>query len=50
MNTYWKLETNGDPLGAVQLFLQDLWEFADIEGILVPLRTSGTDQNSSPPY
>ena len=44
MNTYWRLDTHGDPLGSIQLFFQDLWKNADFEGILVPLRTRESDQ------
>jgi formate dehydrogenase subunit beta len=40
MATQWMLETNGDPLGSIQLFLRDIWPNAAIDGILLPLRTA----------
>lgn len=37
MNVNWMLETGGDPLGRLHLFLDALWEEAGLDGMLVPL-------------
>ena len=37
MKTSWMLETDGDPLGAVRQFLMELWPYAGLSGMLVPV-------------
>jgi formate dehydrogenase subunit beta len=41
MSDYWKIETKGDPLGAVQHFMQAVWEQAHLDRLL-------TSDNGSP--
>lgn len=47
MSTLWKINTYGDPLKAVRLFLQAIWAQASLQGMLV--QTSGTHKNSARP-
>lgn len=37
MSTLWVLETKGDVLGAVRLFLERLWEAAELDGLVLPV-------------
>jgi formate dehydrogenase subunit beta len=37
MNTQWMLATNGDPLGTIQHFIDDVWQKTSLTGMLVPL-------------
>ncbi len=37
MKTSFLLGTNGDALGVVRQFLQELWSYADLDGMLVPI-------------
>lgn len=41
MNTYWKIETHGDPLGALHGFIQSVWRQARLDGLLVPANGDG---------
>ena len=34
--TYWALNTNGDPISTVRKFLSNVWNFAGLQGLLVP--------------
>lgn len=34
MNEYWKIDTHGDPLGALQKFLRSLWALTDLKAIV----------------
>jgi len=34
MNTYWKVETHGDPIGTVQNLIKAIWAQANLDGIL----------------
>ncbi len=34
MNTYWKIDTHGDPIGAVQVFVQAVWAQTGLDGLL----------------
>lgn len=42
MITHWQLNTQGHPLAATQQFLIDLFEHANVTGLLAPLRPPGT--------
>lgn len=35
MTIYWKADTHGDPIGAIQLFLNRVWEQQHLDGFLV---------------
>ena len=35
MNTNWKIDTHGDPLGALQKFVQTLWKQTDLDALVV---------------
>lgn len=35
MNTNWMIQTHGDPLGALQKFIQTLWEQTDLDAMVV---------------
>jgi formate dehydrogenase (coenzyme F420) beta subunit len=35
MNTYWKIETHGDPIGTIQGFIQHIWDRARLDGMLI---------------
>lgn len=35
MNGYWKIETHGDPIGSVRRFIQNVWDQAQLESMLV---------------
>ena len=35
MNTNWKIDTHGDPLGALQNFVQTLWKQTDLDALVV---------------
>ena len=35
MNTNWKIDTHGDPLGALQYFIQTLWKQTDLDALVV---------------
>lgn len=37
MNTYRNIQTNGDPLGAIQNILSKIWQQAKLDGILAPI-------------
>ena len=37
MKTTWLLNTNSDPLGAARQFLHNLWVYAGLEGMLLPV-------------
>src|SRR5574341_185393 len=37
MNTSWILETDGNPLAAVRQFLLELWPYAGLSGMLIPV-------------
>lgn len=37
MNAYWKIQTRGDPLGALQKFISIVWKQAKLESMLVPI-------------
>lgn len=37
MNTEWSLLTHGDPIGAIQHFLQAVWAQADLDAMLAPM-------------
>lgn len=41
MSTYWKLETHGDPLGALQGFIRNIWGLAGLDRLLVPPNGDG---------
>lgn len=41
MDTYWKIDTRGDPLGALLTFLQTLWEQSDVKAFVVPPQGNG---------
>jgi len=44
MKTSWLLETNGDALGTVRQFLLELWSYAGLDGMLVPVyQADGTN-------
>jgi len=47
MEAYWKLETHGDPLGALRQFVETVWKQADLDGMVVPLNGS-SDQAVQP--
>ncbi len=47
MNTPYELDTNGDPLVALQAFLTAIWQEADLDYMLVPSRSS-SDQPGIP--
>jgi hypothetical protein len=36
MNT-WMLKTNNDPLGRVRDFLKAIWDYADLDGMVIPV-------------
>jgi formate dehydrogenase subunit beta len=40
METYWLLDTHGDPLGGVRRLLLGLWERMDFDALLVPVNGS----------
>jgi formate dehydrogenase subunit beta len=40
MNTQWRIQTHGDPLGSVRRILRIVWSQADLDGMLVPLNGS----------
>ncbi|MFC1879788.1 hypothetical protein ACFLZW_07725 [Chloroflexota bacterium] len=40
MSTHWMIETQGDPLGAVQKFISTVWSQAGWDGIIVPTNGS----------
>jgi formate dehydrogenase subunit beta len=35
MNTYWKIDTHGDPIGTIQNFIQLIWDRAQLDGMIV---------------
>lgn len=37
MTAYWFLNTHGDPLGTVQRLVQNIWQKANLKGILAPI-------------
>lgn len=37
MITYWLLQTHGDPLGTVQRLMQNIWQQANLKGLLAPI-------------
>jgi len=39
--TTWMLKTNNDPLAAARNFLRDIWDFANLDGMLIPLYQTG---------
>lgn len=47
MSTLWKINTYGDPLKAVRIFLQTIWAQANLQGMLV--QTDGKHKNSARP-
>lgn len=40
MTTKWMVKTHGDPLGAVQELIQDIWTLAKLDGVLLPANDS----------
>jgi formate dehydrogenase (coenzyme F420) beta subunit len=46
MSTYWKLETHGDPLGAVHHLIQHIWQSAHLEGMLVAVNGADSAHDS----
>ncbi len=42
MTTHWQLQTHGQPLAAIQHFLIQLFERADLLGMIAPIRSPGT--------
>lgn len=47
MSTVWKINTYGDPLKTVRLFLQTIWAQANLQGMLVP--TNGSSKATTKP-
>jgi formate dehydrogenase subunit beta len=41
MNTKWLVETNGDPLGAIQNIFTEAWERFELDSMLVPTNGNG---------
>lgn len=37
MSSYWRLQTHGDPLGAVRNLIQAVWSQANLQGMLAPI-------------
>jgi len=37
MNTYWTIQTHGDPLGTVRDFMRAVWSQSRLDGMLLPL-------------
>lgn len=48
MNTNWRIDTYGDPIGAVRKFTRSLWESNHLDGMVVPINDSDTPKNQ--PY
>jgi formate dehydrogenase subunit beta len=44
MNTHWRIDTHGDPIGAVIKFAQTLWETHHLDGMIAPVNGSDTPQ------
>lgn len=40
MSTIWKINTYGDPLNTIRLFLQTIWAQANLQGMLTPVNGS----------
>ena len=48
MKTSWILETDGNPLGTVRQFLLELWPYASLSGMLIPVyQANGTQVKSA---
>lgn len=47
MSTVWKINTYGDPLKTVRLFLQTIWAQAGLQGMLIP--TNGSHKTTTRP-
>ncbi|MEA3440413.1 MAG: 4Fe-4S dicluster domain-containing protein [Chloroflexota bacterium] len=43
MDTQWRIETRGDPIGAVRNFIGAIWEKGDLNGMMVPLNVDSID-------
>jgi formate dehydrogenase subunit beta len=41
MNEYWQLETKGKPLESVHNFFSLLWDAANLDAMMIPLKTAG---------
>lgn len=41
MNTTWMIQTHGDPLNAVQKFVQDIWKHANLDEMVVSIDGKG---------
>ena len=41
MSTKWLIETNGDPIGAIQNFFIDVWEKFELDSMVVPTNGNG---------
>jgi formate dehydrogenase subunit beta len=41
MNTYWKINTHGDPLGALQKFVKALWTQTDLDVLVIAPGSGG---------
>lgn len=39
--TTWMLKTNNDPLATARNFLRDIWDFANLDGMLLPVYEAG---------
>lgn len=50
MSKYWKLNTRGDPLGAVTTFMEAIWQTAGLSGMLVLPNGKGTDISQKAPF
>ena len=49
MSTHWTLKTDGNPLGAVQSLINNVWKGAALDGLLVHLNGGPTSTTSRPP-
>jgi formate dehydrogenase subunit beta len=47
MSMFWKINTYGDPLKAVRMFLQTIWVQANLHGMLIP--TNGSHKTTAKP-
>jgi len=42
LNNYWMIETHGDPIGAIQGFIQTVWKQAGLDQVLASANGNGT--------
>lgn len=49
MNSYWSLDTHGDPLGTVHDFIRHIWSEANLDGMLVTM-SAEDDFHAVPQY